>query len=117
MMRSACLMMTEGKLTSFSWVIDTGDAPPKKLPVRKVPFTVRKELARQLQSMEQANVIQPSHSPWASPMVLVWKKDNSLRLCVDFRALNAVSKLDTFPIPCIDDLLDQLHGCKVFLDP
>ena len=103
-----------GETDLVQLVIDTGDAPPKKLPVRRVPFAVHKELARQLQSMEQANVIQPSHSPWASPMVLVQKKDNSLHLCVDFRALNAVSKLDTFPIPHIDNLLDQLHGCKFF---
>ena len=64
-----------GETDLVQLVIDTGDVPPKKLPVRRVPFTLRKELACQLQSMEQANVIQPSHSPWASPMVLVRKKD------------------------------------------
>ena len=95
-------------------VIDTGEAPPKKLPVRRIPFAVRKEVARQLCSMEQSKVIQPSHSPWASPIVLVRKKDGSLRFCVDYRALNAVTKLDTFPLPRIDDLLDQLYGCKFF---
>ena len=94
--------------------IQTGDAPPKKLPVRRVPFAIRRELAQQLQSMERNKVIQPSNSPWASPIVLVRKKDRALRFCVDYRALNAVTKLDTFPIPRIDDLLDQLNGSQYF---
>ena len=55
--------------------IETGDASPIAQSVRRVPFAVRKEVARQLQEMQRNNVIQPSHSPWASPIVLVRKKD------------------------------------------
>ena len=64
--------------------------------------------------MQRNNVIQPSHSPWASPIVLVRKKDNTLRFCVDYRALNEVTKPDKFPIPRIDDLLDQLGKARYF---
>ena len=88
--------------------IDTGDALPKKQPVRRVPFAVRHEIARQLKEMQSGDVIQPSSSPWASPIVLVRKKDGNLRFCVDFRCLNSVTKPHTFPLPRIDDLLDQL---------
>ena len=71
-----------------------------------MPFSVREEISRQLQKMQQAGVIQPSKSPWASPVVLVRKKDGSHRFCVDFRELNAVTRKDTFPLPHVDDLLD-----------
>ena len=94
--------------------IDTGDATPRKYPVRRVPFAVRDEIARNLQEMQDANVIQPSNSPWASPVVLVRKKDGTLRFCVDYRGLNSVTKLDQFPLPRIDDLLDQLGRSRYF---
>jgi len=93
--------------------IDTGDAMPRKYPVRRVPFAVREELARNLQEMQDSHVIQPSNSPWASPVVLV-RKDGTLRLCVDYRGLNSVTKLDQFPLPRINDLLDQLGKSRYF---
>ena len=64
--------------------------------------------------MQNGNVIQPSNSPWASPIVLVQKKDGTLRFCIDYRNLNAVTKLDKFPLPRIDDLLDQLGQSQYF---
>ena len=64
--------------------------------------------------MQETGVIQPSTSPWASPIVLVQKKDGSLRFCVDYRHLNSVTKVDTYPLPRIDDLLDQLGRAKYF---
>ena len=94
--------------------IDTGDAPPKKQPVRRVPFAVHQEVAKQLARMQEEVVIQTSSSPWASAIVLVHKKDGSLRICVDYRHLNPVTKMDTFPLPHIDDLLDQLGKAKCF---
>ncbi len=67
-----------------------------------------------IDEMLRADVIQESSSPWASPIVLVRKKDGSLRFCVDYRRLNAVTRKDVYPLPRIDDLLDQLSGMKVF---
>ena len=64
--------------------------------------------------MMQKDVIQPSSSPWASPIVLVQKKDGSTRFCVDYRKLNAVTRKDAYPLPRIDDTLDTLHGSKWF---
>ena len=64
--------------------------------------------------MQDANVIQPSNSLWASPVVLVQKKDGTLRFCVDYRGLNSVTRLDQFPLPLIDDLLDQLGKSHYF---
>ena len=94
--------------------INTGESEPKKQPVRRTPFAARQEVAKQLRDMQSQGVIQPSTSPWASPVVLVRKKDGSLRFCIDYRELNAVTKSDQFPLPRIDDLLDQLGKAKYF---
>ena len=78
--------------------IETGDATPIAQSVRRVPFAVRKEVDSQIQEMLRNCVIQPSLSPWASPIVLVRKKDNTLRFCVDYRTLNEVTKPDKFHV-------------------
>ena len=80
----------------------------------RTPFAVRHEIAVQLQRMLEQRVIQPSSSPWASPIVLVRKKDGSLRFCVDYQSLNSVTKPDCFPLPSIDDMLDQLGNMRYF---
>ena len=94
--------------------IDTGDARPKRQPVRHTPFAARQEIARQLKQTQEQNVIYPSDSPWASPVILVRKKDSLLHFCIDYRSLNLVTKSDPFPLPRIDDLLDQLGKAKYF---
>ncbi len=59
-------------------------------------------------------IVQPSVSPWASPIVLFPKRDNSFRFCVDYRKVNAITKKDVYPLPRIDDILDTLGHSKYF---
>ena len=94
--------------------IDTGDSHPIKQPARRMPFAVRREVARQVQKMQESGIVVPSNSPWSSPVVMVRKKDGTHRFCVDYRRLNATTKADQFPIPRTDDLLDQLGKSKYF---
>jgi hypothetical protein len=72
------------------------------------------ELKIQLQDLLDKGFIRPSASPWGCPDLFVKKKDNSLRLCVDYRPLNAVTIKNKYPLPRIDILFDQLVGAKVF---
>ena len=86
--------LTEGERGETNLVemeIDTGDSRPKKQAARRMPFAVRNDVALHLQKMLEQKVIQPSSSPWASPVVLVWKKNGSLRFFVDYRSLNSVT--------------------------
>jgi len=76
--------------------------------VHRIPYAARQEIADQLNRMQNEGVIQPSESPWASPVVLVRKRDGNLRFCVDYRAMNFATKADLFPLPRIDNLLDKL---------
>ncbi|XP_073222416.1 uncharacterized protein [Cicer arietinum] len=72
------------------------------------------ELKKQLEELLAKQFIRPSVSPWGAPMLLVKKKDGSMRLCVDYRRLNKVTIKNKYPLPGIDDLMDQLRGSRVF---
>ena len=65
-------------------------------------------IEKELQEMQRCGIISPSSSKWASPMVLVNKKDGTVRLCVDYRRVNAASTADTYPLPRIEDIIDQI---------
>ena len=94
--------------------IDTGSSSPIRQYPRRLPYAYRNETKAQVEGMLQQGVIQPSSSPWASPIVLVKKKDGTFRFCVDYRKLNSVTKKDAHPLPRVDDLLDALAGSKYF---
>ena len=68
----------------------------------------------QLQELTDKGFIQPSTSPWGSPVLFVRKKVGTLRLCIDYRQLNRVTIKNRYPLPRIDDLFDQLKGACVF---
>ena len=95
--------------------IHTEGPPIKRRPYR-LPLTKRQALDEKMDELLRQGVIVPSSSPWASPVVLVEKKDSSEgpRFCVDFTSLNKVTKKDAYPIPLIRDIFDQLHGATIF---
>ena len=88
------------------------------VPVNQRPYRysiVQKSVIDKLMDdMLAQGIIQHSNSPYASPIVLVGKKDGSWCLCVDYRKLNSHTIKDRFPIPLIDNLLDELGGCSVY---
>ncbi|CAB4041567.1 Hypothetical predicted protein, partial [Paramuricea clavata] len=92
--------------------INTGNAKPIKQAPRRLPFAKREAADQAVAEMQEHDVIEPSTSPWSSPVVLVQKKDGSLRFCVDYRKLNNVTLKDSYPLPRIDDTLDALGGSQ-----
>lgn len=105
---------SHGKTAIVKHEINTGEARPIKQAPRSVPLAKRKEVKELVSEMERSGIIEPSSSPWSSPVVLVKKKDGSTRFCVDYRKLNDVTKKDSYPLPRIDDTLDTLAGTKWF---
>ena len=94
--------------------IDTGNSPPIRQFPRRLPYHHRAEVDKQVNDMLSQGVIQPSTSPWSSPIVLVKKKDGSYRFCIDYRKLNSITKIDAHPLPRVDDLLEALNGNTIF---
>ena len=94
--------------------IDTGNARPIRQPPRRVPTALQPELDKEIADMLRKGVIEQGQSPWASPVVLVRKKDGSLRFCVDYRRINAVTEFDAYPLPRIDETLEALSGARFF---
>ena len=101
-----------GKTTLISHKINTGSASPISVPPRRTPQAYRDTTILELKAMLEAGIIEPSTSPWRFPLVFVPKKDGSLRLCVDYRQLNAKSMSDTYPMPRADDLIDRIGNAN-----
>jgi hypothetical protein len=90
------------------------DDKPFKQAVRRVPFALRDEFKAIIDDMLSSGIIRPSESPYASPTVLVRKRDGSMRVCVDFRKLNDMTVKDCYPIPKIDDMIARLGRARMF---
>jgi predicted aspartyl protease len=103
-----------GRTGIVKHTIDTGDAHPVRQRPRRLPIHKRHEANDHIDEMLKAGIIEPSSSPWASPIVLARKKDGTTRFCVDYRLLNHVTLRDAYPLPRIDDCLDSLHGATWF---
>ncbi|MCI26958.1 RNA-directed DNA polymerase (Reverse transcriptase), partial [Trifolium medium] len=92
------------------------DLVPGTSPISMAPYRMSaselKELKKQLEELLEKKFIQPSVSPWGAPVLLVKKKDGTMRLCVDYRQLNKVTVKNKYPLPRIDDLMDQLVGAR-----
>jgi hypothetical protein len=97
----------------FAIELQPGTAPISKRPYRMPPAELA-ELKKQLQELLDKGFIRPSTSPWGCPALFVKKKDESLRLCIDYRPLDAVTIKNKYPLPRIDVLFDQLVRAKVF---
>ena len=85
----------------------TQDRPVRQRPFR-LPAAYRDEVAKELEEMRRHGVIEPTTSPWASPMVVVPKKDGTARICIDYRRLNSVTAMDAYPLPRIEEILDSV---------
>jgi len=94
--------------------IDTGSAPPTRQTLRRQPYHTLEKINVHVQDMIKFGVIEPSCIPWTSNIVVVKKKDDSLRFCVDHRRLNSVTRRDAYPLPRIDECLDVLSGVQYF---
>ena len=104
-----------GRYEEKLFKINTGDSAPIRCMPRSVPHHKKVEIDRQLDDMLQKNLIKPSNSEWSSPILMVKKKDGTLRFCIDYRRLNDITKHDSFPLPNINDCLASLgEGCGFF---
>ena len=92
---------------------------PKTSPIAKRPYRMAAselaELKKQLEELQRSGYFRPSSSPWGAPVLFVKKKDGSMRLCVDYRALNEVTIKNKYPLPRIDDLFLSAKRSQVLL--
>ena len=93
--------------------LEPGTTPVSREPYRLAPAEMA-EGKMQLEELLSKGFIRPSTSPWGAPVLFVKKKDGSFRLCIDYRGLNKVTIKNKYPLPRIDELLDQLQGASWF---
>ena len=94
--------------------IHTGKNKPIRQPPRRVPTALQEEFDEEMQKMLDKGAIESGSSPWASPVVLVKKKDGHIRFCVDYRRLNELTEFDAYPLPRIDETFEALSGALYF---
>ena len=103
-----------GKTGIIKHKIDTGEHEPIAGKPYKTDDNKKKIIKEEIEKMEKAGIIRKSYSPWASPVVIIDKKDGSKRFCIDFRKVNDITKTDAHPLPRIDDLLKQFRTARYF---
>jgi hypothetical protein len=94
--------------------IDTGNSSPIFVRQYRLSPMQRQEVDRNVNEMLKNNIITESLSPYSSPVLLVKKADGTMRFCIDFRRLNAITKKDVYPLPRIDETLDKLGSAKFY---
>ena len=103
-----------GHTEQVQHIIDTGDYPLIKQLPHQTSFALRKLTEEMIANIVEEGIVKPSSSPWASPVVLVAKKDSSIGFCVDYHWLNSITRKDTYPLPRVDDSLDLLAQTSHF---
>ena len=95
-------------------VIELLDEEPFKEKFRRIAPPLLDEVWEHLQEMLDGSAICPSQSPWCNAVVLVWKKDGGLQFCIDFLRLNARTKKDSYPLPCMQETMESMFGARFF---
>ena len=108
------LMSGLGKTEIVEHCIDTGNHVPITVQNRRIPVHFKDELAAHMKELLDDDIIEECESEWLFPMVIVRKKDGSIRMAIDFRLLNEATKKDTYPMPRIDETLEKVAGAKWF---
>jgi hypothetical protein len=103
-----------GRTKILQHTIDTGSNRPVREALRRHPQAHLQFIDSEVDRLLKLDIVEPSASPWASNIVLVQKKNGQLRMCIDFRKVNALTYKDAYPIPKIDACLDVLGGSKFF---
>lgn len=103
-----------GRFRSVQHHIPLDGGHVRAQPYRRVPWTQMEELRQHIRQLLSKDIIRPSTSPYSSPVVLVRKKSGELRMCVDYRGLNARTIKDAYPLPRIEESLDALNGAAIF---
>ena len=92
--------------------IDTGDSQPIRCSPYRIPQKLEEEVNNEIEKMLEMGIIRPSTSPWAAPIVIVPKPDGTIRLCVDYRKLNRVTKMDAYPISSMEKMIEKIASAK-----
>ena len=93
-------------------VIRTGDSPPIASGPYRVPDRLKEDVRAEIDNLVEMGVAIPSHSPWASPIVPVTKKDGKIRLCIDYRKLNSVTENDPYYMTTLDEILEKVGDSR-----
>ena len=109
---TSILRETPGRTTLTEHTIPLQDPKPIQQAPYRIPRAYQSEVMQELKEMLAHGIIEPSTSTWASPIVVVKKKDGSARICIDYRKLNAQTDLDAYPLPRIEDILGEIGQAR-----